>query len=108
MLVIAERSIVEKRDVLSHLSRIPEANGVNTLSHLSHPQAVALAWWSCGMVLARTGWITPITVVLAQLLGQKELTLRQRLCEWCCATTDKRGAKQETVQVSTCFAPLLR
>ncbi len=78
------------------------------LPHLSRPQAVVLALWSYGMVLAQACGITTITVVLAPLLGQKEATLRQRLREWCYAAADKRGTKRQAVQVSTCFAPLLR
>jgi hypothetical protein len=53
------------------------------LPHLSRPQAHVLALWSYGMVLTRACGITAITIVLAQLLGQKEGTLRQRLREWC-------------------------
>jgi hypothetical protein len=78
------------------------------LPHLSHPQARVLAWWSYGIVLARTCGITTVVVLLAQLLKQPENTIRQRLREWCYDGPDKRGAHQQAVEVSTCFAPLLR
>src|SRR2546428_8385415 len=35
-------------------------------------------------------------------------TVEQRLYEWCCDTSHKAGAKRQTLDVTTCFAPLLR
>ena len=52
--------------------------------------------------------ITSVAALLAPLLGTKENTLRQRLREWCYDATDKRGAKRQDLDVTTCFAPLLR
>jgi hypothetical protein len=75
---------------------------------LSPAQAAVLALWSFGMVLARSCGITSVAAVLAPLLGAKENTLRQRLREWCYEAKDKRGPKRTALDVTTCFAPLLR
>jgi hypothetical protein len=66
-----------------------------------------LALWSFGVVLAQRCGQTSVAVVLAQLLGQREATLRQRLREWCYAAEDKRGPHRQAVDVEACFAPLL-
>jgi hypothetical protein len=75
---------------------------------LSPAQATVLALWSYGMVLARSCGITAGAALLAPLLGAKETTLRQRLRAWCYDAEDKRGTKRQQLDVSTCFAPLLR
>jgi hypothetical protein len=67
-----------------------------------------LALWSFGMVLARSCGITSVAALLAPLRGAKESTLRQRLREWCYDAEDKRGTKRQQLDVSTCFASLLR
>ena len=78
------------------------------LPTLSRSQATVLALWSFGMVLARSCGITSVAALLAPLLGAKEPTVRQRLREWCYDAADKRGAKRQDLDVTTCFAPLLR
>ena len=78
------------------------------LPHLSRPQAGVLALWSLGMVLARSCGLSQVSVLLALLLGQPEETLRQRLREWYYPAPDKAGKKRRTLEVDTCFAPLLR
>jgi hypothetical protein len=78
------------------------------LPHLSRAQATVLALWSFGMVLARSCGITSVAAFLAPLLDAKEATLRQRLREWCYDARHKRGAKRQDLDVTTCFAPLLR
>jgi hypothetical protein len=70
---------------------------------LSRAQATVLALWSFGMVLARSCGITSVAALLAPLLGAKENTVRQRLREWCYAAADKRGAKRQDLDVTTCF-----
>jgi len=60
------------------------------------------------MALTHTCGITTIVVLLAHLLGQKENTVRQRLREWYYEAEDKRGAARQAVEVTACFAPLLR
>jgi hypothetical protein len=77
------------------------------LPHLSRPQALVLALWSYGMVLARSCALTAVCTVLACGLALPENTLRQRLREWYYAAADKRGAKRQELVVATCFAPLL-
>lgn len=78
------------------------------LPNLSPAQATVLALWSFGMVLARSCGITSVCAVLAPLLADKEATLRQRLREWCYDKDHKRGNKRQDIDVSSCFAPLLR
>jgi hypothetical protein len=74
---------------------------------LSPAHAYVLALWSYGMVLAQSCGITSVAALLAPLLATKEATLRQRLREWCYDANDKRGARRQAVDVTTCFAPLL-
>ncbi len=78
------------------------------LPHLSRPQAAVLALWSLGMVLARSCGLSQVSILLAMLLEQKEETLRQRLREWYFPAKDKAGQQRRTLEVETCFAPLLR
>jgi Transposase DDE domain len=78
------------------------------LPALSPAQATVLALWSFGMVLARSCGITSVAALLAPLLDAKENTVRQRLREWCYDAQHKRGTKRQDLDVSTCFAPLLR
>jgi hypothetical protein len=60
------------------------------------------------MILARSCGITLVSATLALQLDCSEASLIQRLREWCYAAADKRGAKRRDLDVSTCFAPLLR
>ena len=78
------------------------------LPHLSRPQAAVLALWSLGMVLAGSCGLSQVSVLLALLLDQKEETLRQRLREWYYPAKDKAGKHRCSLEVETCFAPLLR
>jgi hypothetical protein len=77
------------------------------LPHLSRPQARVLAWWSYGMVLAKSCGITSVVAILAPLLQQSESTMRQRLREWCYPREQKKGKQRQALEVSRCFAPLL-
>jgi Transposase DDE domain len=77
------------------------------LPHLSRPQASVLALWSLGIVLTRSCGLSQVSVLLALLLGQQEETLRQRLREWYYPAQDKAGKQRCTLEVATCFAPLL-
>lgn len=78
------------------------------MSHLSKPQAVVLAMWSFGMVMVNSCGLTTISVFLAQLLGKKENTVRQQLREWYRDSKDKKGKKRASLDVTTCFGPLMR
>lgn len=75
---------------------------------LSQPQAKELAFWSYGMVLAKACGITVVCAALAFQLGCSEASLVQRLREWCYGAQDKKGDKRRELEVSTCFAPLMR
>jgi Transposase DDE domain len=78
------------------------------LPHLSKPQAYGLALWSWGMVLARSCALTAVSGLLAAVWRRKENTLRQRLREWYYEAAAKRGQQRQTLEVESCFAPLLR
>lgn len=78
------------------------------LPHLSKPQAYGLALWSWGMVLARSCALTAVSGLLATVWRRKENTLRQRLREWYYEAPAKRGPQRQTLEVESCFAPLLR
>ena len=78
------------------------------LPHLSRPQARVLAWWSYGMVLAKSCGITNVVAILAPLLKQSESSMRQRLREWCYPIKQKKGTHRQALEVNLCFAPLLR
>lgn len=77
------------------------------LPQLSKPQAVVLALWSLGMVLARSCAVSAVSLFLARGLGRKPNTVRQQLREFCYEAKAKRGKPRQELQVETCFAPLL-
>jgi hypothetical protein len=58
---------------------------------LSTPQATVLALWSDGVVVAQRGGQTRVAAALAQLLGQREGTVRQRVRAGLDAAEDQRG-----------------
>ena len=82
------------------------------MPQLSKPQASVLALWSFGMVLAQSCGLSSVAATLAPLLGKHEATVRQQLREWCYEVPRKagakRGVKRQALDVSNCFAPLLR
>jgi hypothetical protein len=75
---------------------------------LSKTQAQCLALWTFGMVLARSCSLSAVVPVLAALFGDKPDNLRQRLREFYKDAAHKAGDKRQTLQVETCFGPLLR
>lgn len=79
----------------------------NRMPHLTKPQAVVLSMWSYGMAVTQTCGRRTVAVFLALLLGQKQGTVEQRLREWCYDAKDKRGNKRQTLDVTSCFVPLL-
>ena len=95
---------------MSH--QAPLSQWIETVStafpNLSRPQAKVLALWSYGMVIAKSCGITLVCAVLALQLGCSEASLVQRLREWCYGAKDKKGDKRRELDVSTCFAPLLK
>jgi hypothetical protein len=78
------------------------------LPKLSRPQAKVLAYWSYGMVLARSCGITLVCAALALQVDSSEQSLLQRLREWCYNADDKKGEKRCELEVGTCFGPLLQ
>ena len=77
-------------------------------SHLSKPQVAVLAIYSFGMVIVRRCGLNSVALFLAVLLGRKEGTVRQQLREFCYEVRQKRGCQRQEIDVTTCFAPLLR
>jgi len=78
------------------------------LPKLSRPQAKVLAYWSYGVVLARSCGITLVCAALALQVDSSEQSFLQRLREWCYNADDKKGQKRCELDVSTCFGPLLQ
>jgi hypothetical protein len=77
-------------------------------AHLSKAQAGGLALWSAGIALTGSGGISHISALLALVLQQREGTVLQRLREWYLETAQKRGEHRRELEVTRCFAPLLR
>lgn len=75
---------------------------------LSKPQALVLALWSLGMVLACSCALSAVSVWLARWLKRQENTVRQQWREWCDEAHAKRGAQRQALVVEDCFVPLLR
>jgi hypothetical protein len=63
-------------------------------------------------VLAQSCGLTQVAVVLAYLLARNEQAVREQLRDWYRDAGHKRGAKRgdkrRSLEVSRCFAPLLR
>jgi hypothetical protein len=78
------------------------------MPHLSAPQARILAWWSFGIAHTRSCGRVSVAVFLALLLEMKPANIEQRLYEWCLDAPDKAGNKRQSLEVTTCFVPLLR
>jgi hypothetical protein len=82
------------------------------LPYLSQPQRTGLALWSCGIVLAQSCGLTTVAACLAYLHGRGEATVREQLRDWYRDSAHKSGAKRgdqrRSLEVTTCFAPLLR
>src|SRR5260221_6032882 len=83
-----------------------EVRGV--FAHLSTPQVWGLVLWSTGIVLSGAAGITQISALLALVLEQPEQTVFQRLREWYLDAKHKSGKKRRELDVTSCFAPLLR
>lgn len=75
---------------------------------LTIPQVRGLAWWSFGMVLSRSSSLSRVANAIALLNDEPVNTVRQRLKEWYQEAGAKRGDKRRTLEVSTCFAEVLR
>jgi hypothetical protein len=99
---------MRRRTGLSQWSQIVSTQ----MPHLSQPQATVLALWSLGIILAQSCGLSSVAVILASLLDRAETTVREQLRDWCRdgahKTGAKHGIKRRSLDVTTCFAPLLR
>ncbi|WP_392477319.1 hypothetical protein [Nostoc sp. C110] len=77
------------------------------MPNLTKPQAVVLAMWSFGIVMTQSSGLTTVSVFLAELLGKKENTVRQQLREWYRDAEDKTKTGRTSLDITTCFSPLL-
>ena len=77
-------------------------------AHLSKPQVWGLVLWSAGIALSGAAGITQISALLALVLDQQEQAVFQRLREWYLDAKHKSGKKRRDLDVTSCFAPLLR
>jgi hypothetical protein len=75
---------------------------------LSIPQVVGLATWSFGMVMTKSSSLTKVSQFIARVNGEKPSTVRQRLREWYQQSEAKKGIHRRSLDVSNCFAPLLK
>jgi hypothetical protein len=74
---------------------------------LSKPQALGLALWSFGMILARSCSLTAVTDLLAPLLGQSFNTMRERLRDTYREADAKAGKQRAELDIALCWAPWL-
>ena len=74
---------------------------------LSRPQAQVLGLWSYAAQALQSCGQSQVAFFLAQLLGQKEATLRQRLREWTWEAQAKAGRQRQTLEVQPCFRCLM-
>src|SRR5215471_6916341 len=76
-------------------------------AHLSQAQVSGLVLWSAGIALTGSSGISQISALLAQVLGQKEGSVFQRLREWYLDAHHKVGDHRCELDVTSCFGPLL-
>jgi hypothetical protein len=74
---------------------------------LSKPLAAGLAWWSLGMILARSCALSAVAGLLGALLGQSFHTVRERLRDTYREASAKAGTHRAELDVSECWAPWL-
>jgi hypothetical protein len=77
-------------------------------AHLSKPQVWGLILWSAGIALSGTTGITQISDLLALVLEQQKQAVFQRLHERYLDAKHKSGKKRRELDMTSCFAPLLR
>ena len=76
--------------------------------HLTKPQAKTLALWSDAILHTGTCGLTTVATYAALLLRQSQNTLRQRLREFYKDAAHKSGAQRRELDITPCFAALLR
>jgi hypothetical protein len=59
------------------------------------------------MVMTKSSSLTQVSRLIAAVNEEKPNTVRQRLKEWYQSGKAKKGEKRSTLEVSSCFAPLL-
>ncbi|TAL48390.1 MAG: hypothetical protein EPN89_07095 [Methylovulum sp.] len=94
------------------MSQHPElSQWINTVTmrfpSLSKPQAVGLALWSFGMIVARSCSLTAVADLLAPLLGQSFNTMREKLRDTYREADAKAGKQRAELDVSVCWGPWL-
>lgn len=77
------------------------------LPHLTRAHALGLAVYSYGAMMVQGIGISQVSFFLADVLQQKENTVRQRLREGLYDAAHKRGAQRRDVEVRLCFPLLL-
>jgi len=78
------------------------------LPQLSRTQAWVLAMYSFAMTIIGSCGQTKVALTLSHILNQSPSTIRQRLREWIYDADDKTDDKRQAIEVSTCFAGLMR
>ena len=76
------------------------------LPHLTQPQLTGLAWWVCGTILAGSACQNAVASALS--IRDNWNNLRQYLREWLYDGGDRARPCKTELDVSLCFAPLLR
>ena len=76
------------------------------LPHLSQPQLTGLALWVCGAILAGSACQNAVASALSP--WRKWRNLRQYLREWLYDGCDRKSPCRTQLDVTLCFAPLLR
>lgn len=78
------------------------------MTHLSKPQAVVLAMWSFGIAVTHCCGLSTVTVFIAELLGQKQNNIRERLRQWYKEKPPRPDRKLANLDVRASFVPLLQ
>jgi hypothetical protein len=94
------------------MSRQPEVyQWIDTVTarfpSLSKPQALGLALWSFGMIIARSCSLSAVADLLAPLLGKSFNTMRERLRDTYREANAKAGDHRAELDVTLCWAPWL-
>src|SRR5436853_2383193 len=102
--------IKSRRENMSCQGRLSqwEQEVSSAFAHLSKPQIWGLVLWSAGIALSGSAGINQISALLALVLVQQEQTVFQRLREWYLDASQKSGKKRAELDVTLCFAALLR
>ncbi len=93
-----------KNQYLKEWSKIVSSHFPN----LSLPEMAGLATWSFGMVMTGSSSLTRVSELIAKINGESTNTVRRRLKEWYLDSESKKGEKRRELDVSKCFAPLLK